>query len=167
MLDILLKLGIDPLNVVYYVVNFGLLAFLLWYYAYGPIIKMIEHRRDTIRKNLTEAETLREEIEGIREKAKKEAQKVRKELDADIAKAKLEISKEKEFLLKEAHDEADKILLNANKRIEEKEKKLISEIEEKLISTMKEVVKYVVSHDIPSDVLGKSVENAWEKFSKK
>ncbi len=106
MQEILHAFGIDWRLIVIQIFNFGVLAGILWYFLYTPVLKILNDREAKIKQGITDAEA---------------AEHARK--DADIEKTKI---------LKEAHGEASQIVARGNAHAEEKEKTILAEASEKI-----------------------------------
>ena len=77
------QLGINPIFLLSQIVNFAVLAFLLHRFAYKPILKMLDQRRERIEKGLEDARLAEEaranaeqERQQILDGARAEAQRV-------------------------------------------------------------------------------------------
>jgi len=70
--DLLHAFGIDARLIVVQVFNFAILAGLLWYFLYTPILNLLKEREEKIAKGITDAEKAG--------KLKKHAERDRKEL---------------------------------------------------------------------------------------
>ncbi len=106
MQEILTAFGIDWRLIVIQIFNFGVLAGILWYFLYTPVLKILNEREEKIKKGIRDAE---------------EAEKARTEADA-----------EKTKILKDAHGEASQIVARGTAHAEEKEKALLNEASEKI-----------------------------------
>ncbi len=106
MQEILTAFGIDWRLIVIQIFNFGILAGVLWYFLYTPILKLLSEREETIKKGIADAEM---------------AGNARR--DADVEKTKV---------LKEAHTEASQIVSRGTTHAEEKEKAMLKEASEKI-----------------------------------
>lgn len=106
MQEILHAFGIDWRLIVIQIFNFGVLAGILWYFLYTPVLKLLDERAKKITKGLADA------------KSAEDALRV-----ADTEKTKV---------LKEAHVEASKIVLRGTAHAETKEKELLEEASHKI-----------------------------------
>lgn len=61
MSELIEKLGIEASLLIAQVVNFTLLALILWKFAYKPVVTMLEKRRIRIEKSIMEAERIEKE----------------------------------------------------------------------------------------------------------
>ncbi|HUX36055.1 MAG TPA: F0F1 ATP synthase subunit B [Candidatus Paceibacterota bacterium] len=104
--------GIDWRLLVVNAINFGLLLFLLKYYAYGPIMNALEARRQKV-------------SEGVR--------------NADLAERRLKsIEASKAEILAQAGKEADALLAHGREAGIAKEKEIIAEGEMAAVSLLKD-----------------------------
>lgn len=66
---VLTTFGIDWRLLLINAVNFGLLMLLLWYFLYGPLMRMLEERRERVAQGMRDAEAAArklQEVEGSR-----------------------------------------------------------------------------------------------------
>ena len=100
---------------------FAALFFVLWKFAFGPIMQGLESREQTIRQSLDQAEQAREQLEQI-EKTQEEliakAQHDAKEIIEEARKAADEVSRS---VKQKANEEAQVLIYNAEREIQEKQ----------------------------------------------
>jgi F-type H+-transporting ATPase subunit b len=119
------KLGINLGFFIFQVLNFSVLAVLLYAFAYGPIVRMLENRKNKIAQGLEDARVAAEaranaekDARDIMAKAQAEAnQKVREATERAeaaakevMARAEADAAKQRENALAEAAVERDRIL---------------------------------------------------------
>jgi F-type H+-transporting ATPase subunit b len=104
--EIIHAFGIDWRLIAIQIFNFVLLAVLLTYFLYTPVLKMLREREEKIKKGVLDAE---------------EAEKSRAE--ADVTKT---------AIIKEAHTEATAIVGRATVHAEEKGKEMLHDTEERI-----------------------------------
>lgn len=160
------KLGIEPLSVLVYLINTGLLLVVLTYVLYKPVMKFIDARRKQISDSVDEARLLKDELD------KKGA-----EVAATQAHFEAELKKEREALRKFAEEkrsefEAEmttaraKMLQKAQEEIETRKGELMKEVESSLLLLIKKIVLEVVQHKVPEDVIQASIHDAWKSHKK-
>lgn len=160
------KLGIEPLSVLVYLINTGLLLVVLTYVLYKPVMKFIDARRKQISDSVDEARLLKDELD------KKAA-----EVAATQAHFEAELKKEREALRKFAEEkrsefEAEmttaraKMLQKAQEEIETRKGELMKEVESSLLLLIKKIVLEVVQHKVPEDVIQASIHDAWKSHKK-
>lgn len=81
-------LGIDGKALVIQVITFLLAFFVLQHWAFKPIVKMMDQRRETIEKGVRLGEQMQKDKAELEQKVAKALQDARKEADGIIAEAK-------------------------------------------------------------------------------
>lgn len=92
--------GIDWRLLIVNIVNFGLLLFLLWYFLYAPIMRVLEERRTKVAQSIVDAEHAAERL--------------------------TEIEASRSGILSQAGREADEVLAAARKAGTDKERELVA-----------------------------------------
>ncbi|MGH2561068.1 MAG: F0F1 ATP synthase subunit B [Thermomicrobiales bacterium] len=99
------NLGINGWNLIIQLIAFVIFLWLLWRYALGPIVRMLDERQGRIRDSMEAAEKMQAELqatavknEGILREARQDAQQIltqaREQGDATIARAQDEAGKQ-------------------------------------------------------------------------
>lgn len=125
--SILHTFGIDWRLLAINMVNFGLLMLGLWYFLYGPVMRMLEERRQKVAKGVEDAEAAgraREEIEGERSGVLAQAAQ---EADEALARARTAAAARERELVEEAAKRAEAIVAQAEAQASEAKAKAIAE----------------------------------------
>ena len=136
-------LGINLGYLISQIVNFTLLAVLLYFVAYKPILRMLDERSARIKQGLDDAEQasrraaeMEQEFEQRLAEARKEGQEIvaqatqmsekarqeiletaREEARAQVEKAKEEISRERELAMSELRQQVADLSLNISEKV--------------------------------------------------
>ena len=136
-------LGINLGYLISQIVNFTLLAVLLYFVAYKPILRMLDQRSERIKQGLEDAELasrraaeMEQEFEQRLAEARKEGQEIiaqatqmsekarqeilvmaREEARAQVEKAKEEISRERELAMSELRQQVADLSLNISEKV--------------------------------------------------
>jgi F-type H+-transporting ATPase subunit b len=136
-------LGINLGYLISQIVNFTLLAVLLYFVAYKPILRMLDERSARIKQGLEDAELasrraaeMEQEFEKRLAEARKEGQEIiaqatqmsektrqelletaREEARAQVEKAKGEISRERELAMSELRQQVADLSLNISEKV--------------------------------------------------
>ena len=108
-------------------VNFGLLLLGLWYFMYGPVMAMLEERRQKVVKGVEDAEAAtraRAEIEGERSGV---LAKAAQEADEALARARAAASARERELVEEAGKRAEAIVAQAEAQAREEKARAITD----------------------------------------
>lgn len=130
---------------------FGIVAFVLKKFAWGPILKALKDREESISNALNSAERARKEVAGL--KASNEH---------IIAEAR----REKDLILKEAREIKEKIVADAKKQAGQEAQKSVElakqQIEAEKIAAINEIKVQVaeLSVQIAEKIISKQLENA-------
>lgn len=141
--ELVSKFGIEPALLLAQMLNFGIVLFVLWKFAYTPLLKVLRERREKIEKSLTDAKAVeqkladaeklkeeailtgRREAQRIVEAAEKQSEHYRqerlKEIDAELATmhqhARNEIASEKVQALNDAKAELVNLIMSATQKV--------------------------------------------------
>jgi len=132
MQELLSKLGIDWKLLIAQIVNFLVLLFVLWKFAYGPIVAMLEKRQKKIEKGLKDAEDAHKKLAESEEKQKEILRHARIEAKEIVEKSREQAEKSKSGIAAEAKVQAEKIVTDAKAQIEQEKQKTIAEIKSEI-----------------------------------
>ena len=107
------QLGLDPLLLLWQGAAFGLLVYLLYRFAYKPVIGMLDQRAERIRESIAQAEQIKQELAAAQQRAEAEMQRARVEAqellrnaqaasERTIANATAEAQRQREKMLEDA-----------------------------------------------------------------
>lgn len=164
-MDALAKLGIDGWGILLYLVNFGILLVVLQRYVYKPLVKFLDERRDQIKENVEQANTLRTEMEAEREREAAERKEREAKLNDRIADAKRVVKEDAKKLLTEAEAQRDAILSQAGEQADGIVSGALGEAEAETVKRIREVVMHVLKDGVPEDVVKKSVDESWKRVT--
>ena len=106
-------LGIDLKLFLGQIVNFGILLFILWRFAYKPLVNMLEERRQRIGKSLDDAEKIEKKLSQTESESRRIISQSQKEAAKIIDEANDIASKQKADIILEAQTQADRIIQSA------------------------------------------------------
>lgn len=144
-------LKFTPGLMIWVLVCFALTLFVLWKYAFGPIQKQIDARRDRIRDSLDEADKAREEARELLEEHKKLIAQARGEAEGILAEARRVGDSQRERVLAEV--EADR-----TRRLDETKRQIEAETQRALDQIRSEVADLTL--EATSRVTGKVLDQA-------
>lgn len=136
----LAKLGIDWIAVLTYIVNTGLILYVINRFAVKPIAFWAEKRRDQIASNINEIENLREEFTREIEREREENRKKIESLEKNMDDAKLKAEEEAKNILAQANIQKDSIIQKAYNEVELIKKQALESLESELLDKVTTVV---------------------------
>lgn len=130
------------------IVNFAIVAVVLWYFAVKPILKIMQNRTETIEKSFKDAARIEENLKNTEEIKKAEIIKAKQEAQAIFEAANKTANKNKEELLNLAKTEVDKIKIRAKEEIQEAKKQMLKEIKSESAGLVVSALEKIISHDL-------------------
>lgn len=115
-------------TIIFQMISFIILFLLLWKFAFGPLVNMMNKRQDKIEEQITSAENNKLEAERILKEQKETFQTSRLEAQEIIERAKISSSKQAEELIVVAKEEAKRIKEQAVQDIQHEKDKAIIEL---------------------------------------
>jgi len=134
MQELISTFHIDWKLIIAQLVNFAIVLFVLYKFAYGPILKMMEERTEKIEKGILDAENAGAKLTEIAEKEKAVLIEARKQAQEIVASAEVVAAKNKEELIVAVKEQSEKILADAEKKIEMEKNKMMQEVKGQIAS---------------------------------
>jgi F-type H+-transporting ATPase subunit b len=159
MSELLTKLGIDWKLLIAQVVNFLVLLFVLWKFAYGPVLAMLDKRQKKIEKGLKDADEAHQKLAESEEKQKEILKKARTEAKEIIEKAHIQEEKSKSEMAAEAKAQAEKIIASAKDQIEQEKNKMLSEVKSEIGALVVSAAEKIIVEKIDEKKDKELVEN--------
>lgn len=149
-MELLNNLGINVKLLIAQIINFLVLLFVLYKFAYGPILKMLNDRTNKIEKGLKDAEASQQKLAEIEAKEKEVLKKAREEAQKIITKAEETAKKSKEEIALEAKAQAGKILADAEKKINEEKNKMLGEVKSEVAQLVVLATEKIIAEKVDS-----------------
>lgn len=115
-------------------VNFTIVILILWKWAFKPITRALESRREKIERSVKQAEEIEERMKEFEKHTAEQMTKARLEAEAIIKRAQELAGSSKQEIVANAQSQADKILAEAKMRIESEKEKMFVEIREEVVN---------------------------------
>lgn len=135
MSELFAAFGINGKLIIAQMVNFGALLFLLWYFLYGPILKMLDERREKIAKGVKDAEEAAARLASSHEEGKEIVGKAVKESEGLISEARTRADEKGVEIVKAAQSRADAVLAEAMARADEARRQALAASEKEIAKT--------------------------------
>jgi len=132
MAELFTNLGINWKVLIAQIINFGILLFVLKYFLYGPVMKMLDSRREKLEQDKKLSDSLKERIEEIEKLKEKTLNQARESSQVIIKEAEKLSLKMKDKLILEANNEAEKIRERSKKDLEDNRVKIKEEIKKEI-----------------------------------
>ncbi len=163
-MEALSQLGIDLWSVLLYLVNFGLILWVLTRYVYKPLMKYVDERRETIKNNVNEAEELRQTFESKMKEQEERLATESAEAQEKLAGAKKFAKQEAKDIIVDAQLQRDSILMDANAQANVIKGGILDEAQAATKARIMAVVQAVLEGGLPEETVKQSVETEWKKL---
>lgn len=153
-------LGVDAQAFLIQLVTFVLAFFVLKRYAFEPIVRVMQKRRETIEQGVKLGEEMQKEKVALEAKVAEELHKARQEADAIIASAN-DASRE---AIREAEDKARQkaagILAEADSRIEQDAARVRKQLEKEAVQLISEATEAIIGEKVDAKKDAQLIERA-------
>lgn len=156
----------QPGLAVWTLVTFLLVATVLRWKVWGPLMKIIGEREQTIQDAVDAARKEREEAERLLTDQKVAAEQARKETAELIRQNRDEVEKAKEELFAKARSEAEAMLTQARRTIEEEKRKAVAEVRDVAVTLAIGAAGKLLERNLDDAAQRQLAEDYLQKLSK-
>ncbi|MCD6289127.1 MAG: F0F1 ATP synthase subunit B [Anaerolineae bacterium] len=153
------KLGINLNYLIAQIINFGVLLYLLKRFLYGPLLSMLEARRERIRGSLAEADRVREQAAAERERLQQELEAAQRESQEALQKAMQASEHIREEILRQARQEAAEIKARAREEAEHEREQILERAREQIAELVVLATERVVSQSLDERAQRKIIQD--------
>lgn len=125
-------LGINLTSFIAQIINFLIVMFLLWKFAYKPVLGILETRQKKVEQGLKDADKAASDRQNAELDAEKIREKAYKEANEILKNAKEAAALETGELVKKASEQADRIMANAKAEAASAKDKVMSEAKKEI-----------------------------------
>ena len=151
MVELLHALGIQWYVLLAQVVNFAILIFVLSRYAYRPILRIIDQRRQVIADSIAKAKEIDQSKEALDAERVRVLRKADEEAGALLGRAKEEAEHMRTDIEKAAKAQADLIVQKGMKQLEHERISIVREIQEKLATAVVSAAEKILRRSFSDD----------------
>jgi F-type H+-transporting ATPase subunit b len=123
-----------PGLMIWTLVSFGITLFVLKKYAFGPVQKIIDDRRDRIRQSIDEADRAREEARNLLEEHRKLLGQAKSDAESIITEARKVADAQRERVRQESEEDRARRLEETKRQIEQATQQALGEIRREVAS---------------------------------
>ena len=142
--------------------NFGIVLFVLWKFAYKPILKTLNDRSSKIEKGIQDAENSQIKLAEMEKKEKAVLQKAREEAQKIIQQSEKTALQNAKDLEITAKVQSGKILEDAKKQIQQEKDKAVkeakTEIAELIMSATEKIIGEKMDSGRDRDLIAKAIK---------
>ena len=158
--EIIKTFHIDTKLILAQFTNFVIVFFVLYKFAYGPVLKLLKERTKKIEKGLRDAEESQKKLTEMSEKEREVLVKARKDAQEIIKKAEDQAIKNKEGIIAEANKQAEVLIKKAQLGIEEEKNKVMSEVKNEIAGLVMLATEKIIGEKVSSESDKRIIEEA-------
>ncbi|MEO0225385.1 MAG: F0F1 ATP synthase subunit B [candidate division WOR-3 bacterium] len=173
-MEVLGKLGIQPILLLAQIINFLILLWLLNRFLYKPILKLFKERSTKIEESLKTAEDLKRQAAESETKQKLLIEEAKREAHRIIEQASRLGEEEKKKIIQLANEESKKIVERTMQEIDVEKKNIMNEIKKEVgamvVTLSTAMIRKTIDEKTKKNLLEnavKEVEKELESISKK
>ena len=133
------------------IVNFSIVLWVLYKFAYKPILKTLNDRTERIEKGLKDSEEASVKLTEMMEKEKEILTKAKKEAQEIIKKSEGEAKKNAEDILEQAKEQNKKMIDVAKESIEQEKRKILAEAKSEIAGLVMAATEKVIGEKIDAN----------------
>jgi len=160
-------LGIDLNSLLLYLVNFGLLFFVVAKFIVNPITKILEQRTKSIENSINEAEHLKSQMAQEKKELLEAQNKMKAQMNEELRKFEIAMKKKMDEAEKETAQIRQKMVDDAEKSINQRKEAIMKEIKDEVLGAITEVVRTTLKGRVSKEVVEESVIENWKSYSKR
>ena len=122
------ELGFNIPSLLVFLVNFAILLVILYFFAYKPILKMLDQRSERIRESLEAAEQAKQQAAESEARTQEHLQEARREGQKLLEQARALAEKFREDEMAKAREEAEAFIARARQEIQQERDGAVEEV---------------------------------------
>ncbi len=151
---------VDPGLFIWTILTFLVLLGLLKKYAWGPLLNALESRQEMIRKSLDDAEQAKQELVKVQQESVAIVAKARVEADAIISSSRTDAANLRDELRRQAKVEAEQILKNTERQIQQETERAMSQIHHEAIDLSVSIASKLIQRNLTKEDNEELIEDA-------
>ena len=141
----------DPGLFIWTIVTFLVLLAILARFAWRPLLSALENRQEMIRKSLDDAEQAQQELERVQQESARIVAEARAEAGSIVSNSRLDAAKLREELHQKARVEADAILQNAEKQIQQETDRALSQVRHEAVDVSLMIASKIIQRNLSKE----------------
>jgi len=141
----------DPGLFIWTILTFLVLVGLLRKFAWGPLLRALEERQETIRASLDDAEQARQELTRLHDESARIIAEARAEAQSIVTKSRAEAETVREDLKRRAREEADALVKHAERQIQLETDRAVQQIRSEVVELSLMVASKLIRKNLTAE----------------
>jgi F-type H+-transporting ATPase subunit b len=146
-MELLSALGVNVQLLLAQVVNFTILVVILLYFVYRPILRLIDNRRDMVKRSVEDAKTVERQKREIEQFKIEQMRKADQEMSSILEQAKKQGEAVKREIVEKAQTEADALVEKAKESLNAERRKMLDESKQTLATAVVRLTEKVLERE--------------------
>lgn len=159
----LAKLGFDLKGIVFYMVNFGVVLWVIKKFVFTPLIEWADKRRESINANIEAAEKIKDAFKQEMIERDAEHKEYVEKLRAQYEQSTDQAEKKAREIIAEAEKERQRILAKAKDETVSLKNQIREELESELLKKVTKIVTTSLRTGVTPETAAVIVENMWRE----
>ena len=157
----------DPGLFIWTIITFLVLVTILAKFAWGPLLKALESRQETIRKSLDDAQLAKQELERLQQESAQIVRQARVDAEAIISQSRTDAARLREEMRQKAKADSDGIVKNAERQIQLETTRALQQIRHEAIDLSVAIASKIIRRNLSKEDNEKLIEEALEQVEQK
>ena len=141
----------DPGLFIWTILTFLVLLYLLARFAWGPLLKALEERQETIRKSLDDADQATQELKRLQQESAQIIAEARGEAQSIVAKSRVAAETVREDLKQKAKEEAEALVRGAQRQIRLETARAVQQIRHEVVDLSLAVASKLIKKNLTQE----------------
>lgn len=159
-------LSVNPGLIIWTIIIFFILLFVLRKLAWGPLLKALNSREESIKSAIENAEKLNKEAEQLMEENKKNLNEANAKSMSIINEGKDMANKVREEIINKANEDSRKLIEQAKEEIGQQKDAALSEIKDEISNIAIKAAEKIINENLDSKKQKKIVDDFLTKIPK-
>jgi F-type H+-transporting ATPase subunit b len=154
------KLGINWYLLISQLINFGLLAFLLIYFLYRPVLNALHNRQMRIQESIENAEQVKQQLARAQQDYEARLNEARQEAAQIVAQASERAQAVRDEIIAQAREEAERIQAEARQQVQQEREQMLRGLQSQLANIVVQTASTVVGQELDGRRHDRLIEKA-------
>lgn len=160
-------LGLDIRILLAQFINFAVLVFVLYRFAYKPIFEILEKRRKSIENGVRQSQEAEKRLEDAKKKSKDIVKEAKKEAKEIVEEAQHKARKRKEEIMRDAQVEIQEMMSRHKEEMSQEKERIIEDVKMDIARLIVIGVERVSNVRVSEKEASHFMEKALEEFTPK
>lgn len=161
------QLGINLPKLIYQIINFGVMAVILYALLYQRVLNMLRERTARIEQSLQDAEQVKQQLANAQRDYEAEMAKARQEAAALLSQAQERAKSQETEIVAQARQEAERIRSEAREQARQERERMLQEIKGQVAALVTETASKVLQAELAAKGHDRLIEESLAELGRR